>query len=220
MTVRRLLLARHGQTAYNRDRRFTGWHDPPLTRRGRAEARALRGLLDRQEIDAAYSSDLMRASETARIALQGRPGITPQTDSALREASFGVWEGLTFEAAGRRNPEQYEALLRRSEDFRAPEGETISEVHSRVAAFIERIHERHAGETVLLVASGGPLQILVAHLFSMPVAAHWRLGMGNCSLSIVDFARDEPLLTLLNGRSHLSRFRDPSRRRGPRLGTS
>jgi broad specificity phosphatase PhoE len=213
MTVHRLLLARHGQTSYNSQRRFTGWHDPPLTRRGRAEARALGTVLRRQEIDAVYSSDLQRTVETARIALDGRDGLKPVTDPALREANFGEWQGLTFDDARARNPLQFESLLDRSSDFCAPLGETIPAVHGRVLAFLGRVHDRHDGQTLLVVASGGPLQILVAHLFSMPVAAHWRLGMTNCSLSIVDFARGEALLTLLNGRSHLSRLRRADRRR-------
>ena len=207
MTVRRLLLVRHGQTPFNNERRFTGWRDPPLTRRGRAEARALRPLLSRQPIDAVYTSDLQRTIETARLALEGRESLPCLADHALREASFGEWEGLTFDEARERNPREFEALLERSDTFCAPMGETIPQVHQRVVTFLESAHERHAQQAVLVVASGGPLQILIAHLFSMPVASHWRLTINNCSLSIVDFARGEALLTLLNGRSHLSRFR-------------
>jgi broad specificity phosphatase PhoE len=208
VTVARLLLARHGQTAYNRDRRFTGWHDPPLTRRGRAEARALGRLLARQPIDAAYVSDLGRAVETATLALAGRNLSAPTADPALREASFGEWEGLTFDAARRRDPQPFESLLQRRIDFRAPAGESIPDVHARVTACLERLHLRNRDQTVLIVASGGPLQILVCDLFAMPISNHWRLAISNCSLTIVNFVDREPTLSLLNGRAHLSRFRD------------
>jgi broad specificity phosphatase PhoE len=206
MTVRRLLLVRHGQTPFNRERRFTGWQDPPLTRRGRAEARALRPLLSRQTIDAVYTSDLRRTVQTASLAL-GRDDLPSVADPALREACFGEWEGLTFDAARERDPDEFAALLERSDAFCAPRGESIPEVHGRVLSFLESAQRAHENQSVLLVASGGPLQILIAHLFSMPIASHWRLTINNCSLSIVDFARGEALLTLLNGRSHLSRFR-------------
>jgi broad specificity phosphatase PhoE len=212
MTVQRLLLARHGQTAYNRDRRFTGWHDPPLTTRGRAEARALGKLLQRQPIDAVYASDLRRTIETANLALRGRQEPVPAADAALREAHFGEWEGLTFDEARARNPNEFEALTRRRLDFRAPDGESIPEVHARVSGFLNRLHARHRAQTVLLVASGGPLQILVCGLFSMPLSHHWRLGMANCSLTIINFVDGEPLLSLLNGSAHLSRFRQRAAR--------
>jgi len=218
MTVQRLLLARHGQTPYNRDRRFTGWHDPPLTRRGRAEARALGRLLARQPIDAVYASDLRRALETAHLALAQQPTPRqPASDAALREAGFGAWQGLTFDEARRRDPKQAEALIQRRIDFRPPSGESIPEVHARVVAFLDRVHARHPAESVLIVASGGPLQLLLCELFSMPVAHHWRLAISNCGLTIVNFVDGEPILSLLNGSAHLSRFRDRSGRRTGRM---
>jgi broad specificity phosphatase PhoE len=214
MTLRRLLLARHGQTGHNSERRFTGWADPPLTRRGKAEARALGRRLRGQQVDAVYSSDLRRAIETAALATAGREGPDPIADPALREANFGEWQGLTFDEARSRYPAEAEALLARSIDFCAPGGETISQVRARVTKFAAMLHERHDGATVLIVASGGPLQILVANLFAMPIETHWRLGMQNCALTIVNFVQGEPLLTLLNDRSHLERFRRQDRASG------
>jgi probable phosphoglycerate mutase len=206
MTVHRLLLARHGQTSYNTARRFTGWADPPLTPRGRAESRALGRRLSRLPIDFVYCSDLERARQTAELALAGRPGLMPTPVAALRESCFGAWEGLTFEEASGRYPDAAAALLTRSIDFCAPGGETIPQVRDRIRELLTVLHERHNESTVLLVASGGPLQILLADLFSMPVEAHWRLRVSNCALSIVDFSGNEPFLTLCNDRSHLERF--------------
>lgn len=206
MTLRRLLLARHGQTSYNVEHRFTGWADPALTPCGRAEARALGRRLRGQRIDAVYCSDLQRTVETARLALAAYPEHEPVAEAALREASFGDWQGLTFDEASERYPREAAALLARSIDFCAPGGETIPQVQARIAGLLQRLHGQHDGKTVLLVASGGPLQILIAHLFSMPVEGHWRLRIDNGALSIVDFVRDEPILTLLNERSHLARL--------------
>jgi broad specificity phosphatase PhoE len=207
MTLRRLLLTRHGETPYNNQRRFTGWSDPPLTRRGNAEARALGRRLKDQTIDAVYSSDLRRAVDTASAALALRPEIPRTEDAALREANFGEWQGLTFDEARERDPQPAAALLARSIDFCAPGGETIPDVRRRVGSFVRRLHERHPDGTILLVASGGPLQILVADLFGIPIEAHWRLAINNCTLTIVNFVLEEPILTLLNDRSHLERLR-------------
>lgn len=210
MTVRRLLLARHGQTSYNRERRFTGWDDPPLTQRGKAEARALGRRLIDERIDAVYSSDLRRAAETSAIAVARHPaasGVPLLQDAALREANFGEWQGLTFDKAIERDPDPAAALLARSIDFCAPGGETIPQVHARVDGFLRRLHQDHDGATILLVASGGPLQILVAALFGIPIEGHWRLAVNNGALSVVNFVEGEPILTLLNDRSHLARLR-------------
>jgi broad specificity phosphatase PhoE len=205
--VRRLILARHGQTQNNVDRRFTGWADVPLNAIGRAESRALGRRLRALPIDQAYSSDLRRAAETARLALGDRELAIAQTP-ALREANFGAWQGLTYDEAQARSPGEFTNLLSRREDFRPPGGETILEVRDRVIAFLDEARAIHADQTVLLVASGGPLQILLSALFSLPLGEHWRLGMGNCSVSIVDFVQGEPLLTLLNDRGHV-RSRQP-----------
>ena len=211
MTLRRLLLARHGQTGHNSERRFTGWADPSLTRRGKAEARALGRRIRDERIDAVYSSDLKRTAETAAIAMAQHPvlreGIVTVQDPALREANFGEWQGLTFDEARERNPDVAAALLARSIDFCAPGGETIPQVHGRVHDFVNRLHQRHDGDTILVVASGGPLQILVAGLFGMPIEAHWRLALNNCALTTVNFVQGEPILTLLNDRSHLEHLR-------------
>lgn len=204
--MQRLIICRHGQTTYNTERRFTGWLDAPLTPTGRREAAALARRLRGEQIDAAYTSDLQRAVETARIALRYHRRLQPHQEPGLREANFGTWQGLTSDEAQEQNPGEFTALLRRRADFRPPGGETIVEVRDRVVALHERMRARHAGQTVLIVASGGPLQILLTVLLAMPVESHWRLGMNNCSVTIVDFVEEEPLLTLLNDRTHLTRI--------------
>jgi len=128
----RLILSRHGQTSYNSERRFTGWHDPPLTSTGRAEARALGRALRDQSIDAAYCSDLRRTIETAALSLRDHDNLEPTQDSALREASFGAWQGLTFDEAQARDPADFQALLDRSIEFRAPAARVSWRVHRRV----------------------------------------------------------------------------------------
>jgi broad specificity phosphatase PhoE len=209
MTIRRLLLVRHGQTAYNEARRFTGWADPPLTTHGKAQARALGRRLRMEEIDAVYSSDLRRAADTAAVAIRHSGVLCGDiaTDPSLREANFGEWQGLTFAEAKQRDPAAAEALIRRSVHFCAPGGETIPQVHERLSVFQRRIHEEHDGATILVVASGGPVQILIAGLFGMPIESHWRLAVDNCSLSIVNFVQGEPFLALLNDHSHLAKAR-------------
>ncbi len=104
-TVRvQLICVRHGRTAWNADKRFQGHTDIPLDDEGRAQATALAALLRNERIDAAASSDLARAAETARIVL-GPRDVALRLDPDWREMQFGDWEGLTWEQILAANPQ-------------------------------------------------------------------------------------------------------------------
>jgi broad specificity phosphatase PhoE len=150
--VTTLLLARHGETDWNRDRRVQGHSDQPLNETGRAQSHALADELEDLPVDAVYSSDLARALETARIVADrlGLP-VTPLHD--LREKNFGTWEGLTDEEVFRRFPEA------RSGHW--GDGETPDELSERVLRALRRIAAEHPDGHVLVVAHGGPLRALL-----------------------------------------------------------
>jgi broad specificity phosphatase PhoE len=197
----RLILTRHGETVANESRRFSGHSDVALTRRGRAQARALARRLRREPITAAYSSDLSRARETAEITLQGR-GIAVEINAGLRELSFGDWEGLTFDEVRAGWPDQFARLLAIEKDFCAPGGEPITVARGRVVSAAMGIAARHAGETVLIAAHGGTLQLLLSHLLGMPPNCMFRIATGNCGVSIVEFHGERPFVTLVNDCAH------------------
>src|SRR5579864_7883681 len=92
MTV--LLLARHGETDWNREHRWQGRADPPLNARGREQAAALAASLAQVPLGAIYSSDLARALETAEL-VGGALGVAVTSEPALREIDVGEWSGLT-----------------------------------------------------------------------------------------------------------------------------
>ena len=93
-----ILLARHGETDWNRERRFQGHADPPLNETGREQARTLAAELAGEELDAVYTSDLARANETAKI-IASRLGVPVVVDAELREIDVGEWQGLTWPEA-------------------------------------------------------------------------------------------------------------------------
>ena len=106
VVVTTILLARHGQTDWNRERRWQGLADPPLNEVGREQARALARSLDGVAIDAVYASDLRRATETAEI-VAARLELPVQTDPGLREIDVGEWSGLTTAEIEGRFPEAF-----------------------------------------------------------------------------------------------------------------
>jgi broad specificity phosphatase PhoE len=194
----RLLLARHGQTEWNADRRFQGTSDISLSAVGRKQAHALGRALRGHRITAAYVSPLRRAVETAEIALADA-GIPYTPIAELRELSLGDWEGCTVDEIRRQDGDPYAAWLRAPLDCPPPGSEPLPEVCERILAAVERIGAAHGDGDVLLIAHGGVISVYACHLLGCSFNNLWRLRVDNCSLTIV-----EPLrLVTLNDTRHL-----------------
>jgi broad specificity phosphatase PhoE len=155
-----VLLARHGQTDDNvAPLRFQGWRDTPLNEAGRLEAAELAERLATDRIASLWSSDLVRATETAEI-VGARIGLAARLDSRLREANRGAWEGRLFEDVAREQPEAYAAWMRAGPEWRFPGGESLLEQQQRVSECVEEI--RAGGELpALAVAHGGSIRVML-----------------------------------------------------------
>ncbi len=164
----RLVLLRHGESQWNRENRFTGWVDVPLSAKGEEEARSAGQKLIGYRFDRAFTSVLTRAIETLRIVLEviGQSHIPIEKDQALNERMYGELQGLNKTETAKKYGEQQVKLWRRSYDIRPPGGESLKDTAERVLPYYEsRIKPHHlAGETVLIVAHGNSLRALVMHL--------------------------------------------------------
>ncbi|MHC4973946.1 MAG: histidine phosphatase family protein [Planctomycetota bacterium] len=202
MFPRTLLLARHGETDWNRSQRLQGHTNIPLNDLGRRQAHRLAERLAGTAVAAFEASDLARAAETARIlgdALAVEPALRP----AWREIHLGDLEGEGSLETVRAQGELISAAARQEGPL-GRGGESFSDFHGRIIAGYERLCRDHAGETVLLVSHGGTLKTLIAHLIGLDPTQIGRLSLrGNTSLSIVDFQHGRPQLTLLNCTRHL-----------------
>jgi broad specificity phosphatase PhoE len=178
--VTTLLLTRHGETDWNRDHRWQGFTGPPLNETGRRQARELAARLDR--IDAIYSSDSERARETAEI-VAARSGLTVTEDQRLREMNFGEWEGLTRHEIDERYANGF-SRWDACELAHAPGGESDAAMADRVLEALAEIAERHDGQRVLVVTSGGPIRALQAHVAGIDHAVSRRHfeRTANCAL--------------------------------------
>jgi probable phosphoglycerate mutase len=174
--VTTILLARHGETDWNREGRFQGWADPPLNDAGRAQARELAGRLRDTRFDAVYSSDLRRAHETADI-VAAPHDVPVVTDPGLREIDVGSWSGLTRAEIEERFP-----------GAQHHDGESREDHLARVLAAVERIARAHVGERILIVSHGGSLRALRRHAIGEPMHP-----MENCGVYELHF-RDEELV--------------------------
>ena len=198
-----IYITRHGETEWNAAGRIQGHTDVPLSERGREQARMLAHRLASVHIDAAYSSDLARAAETARAAL-GERDVPITYTAELREYNKGVFEGLTEAEYREKYPELYEPSMANDLDFAPPGGETIRETSKRLAGIIQRVRDAHMDQSALIVGHGGSLRAGIVSLLELPLEANWKFAMHNCSLTVIYTYPDNAVMHLYNDTSHIS----------------
>jgi probable phosphoglycerate mutase len=183
--ARKVVLWRHGQTAWNLERRFQGNTDIELTDDGVAQARRSARLLAALRPDAIIASDLRRTTATA-AELAALTGLDVVHDENLRETYAGVWQGLTHEEIVERHGEEY-AAWKRGEPVRRGGGELETEVADRAAPVVERHAEKLPdGGTLVVVSHGGTIRTTIGRLLGLQPHTWEALGgLSNCSWSVL-----------------------------------
>lgn len=176
-----IYLIRHGETEWNRNGRWQGHADVPLTEQGRAQAQALARRLraERQRFDQIYSSDLQRALETAQIIARAiSPDQPVQALPSLREIDVGSWSGLTRAEIMARFPG---ALTDRPYP---PDGESRAAFTERVGGALLGLAEQHPGQKLALVTHGGTVRAMVLFLQALQGLPADTIGLiGNTSIT-------------------------------------
>jgi broad specificity phosphatase PhoE len=210
--VTTILLARHGESDWNRTKRWQGFADRPLTELGRQQAEALAERLERTELDAIYASDLRRARETAEVVARTR-GLTVQTTPDLREVDVGSWSGLTRAEAEERFPDGYARWLNGGEGWE--DGETYLQMSDRVIRAIHRIAGAHDGGRVLVIAHGGSIRAVHAAALGIDVHSYRRIQRVEPNATLSAVCLENGRLTELCDTAGLDEFlvRDQERRR-------
>jgi probable phosphoglycerate mutase len=181
--VTTILLVRHGETDWNSERRWQGHADRPLNEVGREQARELAETLTDRAIDVVYSSDLLRAHETALIVGE-RLGLPVSVDVGLREVDVGDWSGRVHSEIEGLDPDGYRRWREGGKGWAG--GESYEEMGARVVAAVLRIAARHPGETVLIVTHGGSIRACRATAAGLDYAASRvsTIGsMANCEVA-------------------------------------
>ena len=184
----RLLVVRHGETMFNRERRFQGWLDIPLSDFGSAQAKACAAYLARSPfipVTRIYSSPLCRAQQTAK-AIAEAVGADLATDERLREIDVGKIAGMTWEDVADKYPQLIEEYRRNPTATRYPGGESVLDVWDRAGDVLRHVVEVHRGETVVVVGHAIILKALICHILRLEAPNHRRMTLGNASLSVAE----------------------------------
>lgn len=162
----RLILIRHGETAWTRERRFQGRMDLPLTLKGRRSSLELAQILKTKNIDCVYTSALKRARETGRIIARTIKRKI-RRDPRLNEISFGVWEGKTAIELLASKDAAFQSWCRGR--FKTPVGgERFQSFKQRTTSFLNELKQRHRNRTIAVVSHGGTIKMMLCLLFHLP----------------------------------------------------
>jgi broad specificity phosphatase PhoE len=200
----RLFLVRHGLTTYIERGLYQGRTDAPLSETGRHQAARLGERLAAQPFDACYTSSLSRAQDTAALILAGR-ACPMQSRADLDEMSYGRWQGLSRLEIRTRYPDDWNRFMAEPTSHAPGGGENMVDLDRRVRRCRAELEQAFSGAeaTVLVVAHGGSLRLLLAAYLDLDLAHARRLRLDNVCLSIVEVFEHEIMLSLFNDTAHL-----------------
>lgn len=146
----KIILVRHGETAWTPVNRIQGWLDIELNEKGLRQAERIAKELKRKKIDAIYSSELSRAYETARIIARGHK-LKVKKDINLNELNQGKWQGLLVKEARRKYKELYRRWEEEPLSVRPPGGESILDLYERAIHILREIAKKYPKGKVVIV---------------------------------------------------------------------
>lgn len=211
--VTTLYLIRHGATEGSEVKRYKGSIDVPMSEKGIAQVEKASVFISTEVLKrgsaeatsglaAVYTSPLNRALKSAEII--ARPhNLTPVVINDLRERSFGVWEGMSFNEIREQYPVEFEAWANNPLKYSPVGGESTLEVRDRVINALEKIIYSHNGEetaiNIAIAAHGGVNRIILCHVIGIPLENIFRIEQDNAALNIIEFWDKYPVVKLLNG---------------------
>ncbi len=205
MKLRRLILARHGQTEWNSVTRYQGKTDVPLNEIGRLQAARLAARLSLWEPEKFFTTPLSRARETAeivrgRLHMNEKPALSVLDD--LAEINFGDWEGHTIPEIEEKYGAVYGQWREDPSRVTPPNGEGLHQILERVGRALDAILAGDA-ERILVVGHGGIMRASLVQLLGVPYPLAWRMRMDNCGIVGIDFWKGRGMLAFANDSLHL-----------------
>ncbi|MBD3286614.1 histidine phosphatase family protein [candidate division WOR-3 bacterium] len=204
--ITRIYLIRHGECRGNREGLFRGRYDFPLNETGKRQAASLARELADIELEAVYTSPLMRAYETALTLCKDR-NIEPVITEVFNNIDLGSWEGRPKKGIAESFPREFRLWRTEPEKLKMKGAETLAQVQNRaVKALAARTHE-HPGASFALVTHRAVIKPLIAGLLGIPEPYFWKLHPETASYSIIEYTNERGYaLALFNQTKHIKEF--------------
>lgn len=203
----KLILARHGETAWNVEKVFRGRADVNLTELGIRQAQLLGEYLSDCKLEAIYSSPLTRAVNTAEIV--ARYHQTPvRVAESLIDLDYGKWQSLPESEVKKLYPDLFDEWHNNPHKVRMPGGESLEDVRRRAVAVVDGILARHPGN-VLLVSHRVVIKVLICYFLGLDDSHFWSISQDVGGITIFDYANGRFVLTRHNDTSHLRELQKP-----------
>ena len=196
-----IILIRHGETEWNSQQRMQGHSNSDLSSVGQAQIQALGQWMKNAPFDHIYSSDSLRAKQTAEAITQFS-GHELKIDLRLREKNLGVFEGLTSEEARDRHPEVFRLFKTSGSKYVIDEGESTQQLQDRALEIVEEIRIKHPEERVLLVTHGGFIRVVMKHSLGLSLESPTRFLIRNTGVFRLVW-EDKWIVSQMGGVSHL-----------------
>ncbi|HEC69782.1 MAG TPA: histidine phosphatase family protein [Candidatus Omnitrophica bacterium] len=201
--MRQLILIRHAETDYNLKTKYCGFSNPPLNSKGILQAKKLKSKLIRLnfKVDRVYSSDLKRASETAKIVFKNK---SFELSSDFREMNFGIFEGLNYQEIMQKYPQIYIRWIDEPLNIRLPKGEGLVDLSRRVKRGLSKIFTQNRAETIAIVTHAGPIRIILCEILNYKLEHFWKIKQDISALNIINYPKNSaPVIGKVNDTSHL-----------------
>lgn len=199
----RIILIRHGETAWNREERFRGRADIELNDVGIRQARAVASRLIHSDAAAIYCSPMKRTLQTAQpIGELKNLKIFPL--EGVTDVDYGHWQGLTIEEAQRRNPEVFSQWRREPQNVCFPNGESLEEVRNRASISLDQRIQYHIGQTFIVVSHIVVCRLIILHFMGLDTSHFWNIQQDNCAINTFEIRNGLTVAVSINDTCHLS----------------
>jgi len=198
----RILIIRHGETAWNRGKIFRGTYDIPLNENGKQQAVLAAEALKDVTIDAAYTSPLSRATESAEIVTESH-GISPVTHDGFIDLDYGEWTGKEDSEVAKLWPDEHNAWTTNPPSVRPPGGTTLQEVFDTSFTAMEELAQKHDNETIAIFAHRVVNKLLIIGALSLGLERFPFIIQGNCCINEIERLKSGYLIQSINDVSHI-----------------
>jgi alpha-ribazole phosphatase len=205
----RIILVRHGRTAWHAEGRYAGTTDVPLDELGLEQAERVTRYLENREVEVVYSSPLSRCLELASL-VAAPHGLEVVVDERLREIDLGRWDGDTYSDILEKDGDILKKWTRDPTSVTIPGGESLAHVQERSMDWFREVSGSFPEGTVIASSHGGPIRAIIAGVLGLPLSRAFRLTVDLASVSVLNYFGKFSNLECLNDRAHLDGLEDNS----------